>query len=487
MLDNRKEQALAESTDMVTVEGTADVEVPLPKLWEAFTHADRWPQWNKCMLWVRNRDLVLGERLHMVFRPMRWWFPYVLPATPKLVEVRDKDRVTWEVAAVPGLYIRHTYHMKDLGGTHTRFSSWEKAMGRGFRLTKWFWIPHFVFVKDRSLEGARLLEEIYLREGRKDESALLPGRRRRFLTPLLLLLPVLAGAAALWWFYESYVRPTEVELAPGVYAIFGGGGNAVVVRSKEEVLLVDPKFPPASRWLRNWISQNIGLPVTRIVNTHYHYDHTLGNVLYPEAFIFAHKNVPDLMLTQSNEFNSSKWWENNRGGVPTERLDARYHRMLVGDQEVVLTHPGRAHTSGDLVLHLPQHNIVMTGDLVFNGYYPFLDWGEGGVSIPALVEAIRRLAESHPEAAFVPGHGPLASAEDLRRHADYLEFLQERVEGALSDGLSEDQAAKWTDLSGWDLSILPSVHGGKLSWATARNNVRWAYRVVKRDRTAPST
>jgi cyclase len=222
--------------------------------------------------------------------------------------------------------------------------------------------------------------------------------------------------------------------------------------------------------------------VKRVVNTHYHYDHTAGNVLYQEAAIFAHENVPDLMLSQDNEFNSRKWWENNRGGVPTERLDGRYHRMMVGDQEVVLTHPGRAHTSGDLVLYLPQHNIIVTGDLVFNGHYPFLDRGEGGVSVAGLIEAIRRLAEGYPEAIFLPGHGPLARAHDLRRHADYLEFLQASVKRALSDGLSEDQAAERIDLSGWDLSILLSFHGGKLSWVTAKNNVRWAYRILKKDK-----
>jgi glyoxylase-like metal-dependent hydrolase (beta-lactamase superfamily II) len=204
---------------------------------------------------------------------------------------------------------------------------------------------------------------------------------------------VLTGAAAFWWFYNSYVRQRVVELAPGVYAVLGGGGNSLVVKGREEVLLMDPKFPPASRWLRDWITENLAAPVKKIVNTHYHYDHTQGNVLYPEARIFAHENVPDLMLSQDNEFNSSKWWENNRGGVPTERLDRRYHRMMVGDQEVVLTHPGRAHTSGDLVLYLPQHNIIVMGDLVFNGHYPFLDRGEGGVSVAELIEAIRRLAE----------------------------------------------------------------------------------------------
>ena len=185
------------------------------------------------MLWVRNRDLVRDRRLLWAFRPIRRWYPYVLPAVAKIVEVKDTKGVTWRVTALPGFYARHTYYMKKLGGGRTRFGSWEKAMGGGFRLKQWFWVPHFVFVKDRSLEGAHLLEEAYLREGRIDESTLPGGRGGK--TLVLLLLPALAVAAALLWFYLSYVRQRVEELVPGVYAVFGGGGNSLIVRDGEEV------------------------------------------------------------------------------------------------------------------------------------------------------------------------------------------------------------------------------------------------------------
>ena len=56
------------------------------------------------------------------------------------------------------------------------------------------------------------------------------------------------------------------------------------------------------------------------------------------------------------------------------------------------------------------------------------------------------------------------------------------MEQALRDGWSEDEAVERIDLSGWNLSILPSLHGGKFIWATARNNVRWAYRMSKGQR-----
>jgi glyoxylase-like metal-dependent hydrolase (beta-lactamase superfamily II) len=480
-LERSRERELAGSVDMVPVEGTVDVEVPVSTLWDAFTRADLWPRWNRCMLWVRNRDLVRDRRLLWAFRPIRRWYPYVLPAVARIVEVKNKKRVTWEVTALPGFYARHTYHMKDVGGGRTRFGSWEKAMGRGFRLTQWFWVPHFVFVKDRSLEGARLLEEAYLREGKIDESTLPGGRRGR--TPLLLLLPAFAAVAALVWFYLSYVRQRAEELAPGVYAVFGGGGNSLVLQGGEEVLLVDPKFSQASRRLRGWISRSLHAPVRKVVNTHYHYDHTQGNVLYPGARIIAHENVPVLMLSCDNDFNSSAYWRCNRRSLPDETLDGGERTVTVGGREVMLSHPGRAHTSGDLVIYLPEHRIVATGDLFFNGHYPFLDRDEGGASILGLIRALRDLAGTYPEAAFLPGHGPLARAGDLRRHADYLEFLQESVEQALRDGLSEDEAVERIDLSAWDLSILPSFHGGKLTWATAKNNVRWVYQMSKGQQT----
>ena len=476
-----RERELAGSTDMVPVEGTVEVEVPAEKLWEAFTRANLWPRWNECMLWVGNRDLVKGRNLLWAFRPIRRWYPYVLPATAKIVEVEDGRRVTWEVTALPGFYARHSYSMKDLGGGHTRFGSWEKAMGPTFRLTKRFWIPHFVFVKDRSLEGARTLEEIYRREGSLEGRAITRSHRRFPAKLLLLLLPAVAAGAGVWWFYVSYVRQSVVNLAPGVYAVLGGGGNSLVVESDGEVLLMDPKFAPASKWLRDWISSNIGAPVTKIVNTHYHYDHTEGNVLYPGAKIFAHEDVPALMLSRENDFNSTGWWRDNPRGVPGEKLGEGEHRITVGEKQVVLSHPGRAHTGGDLVLRLPEHNVVATGDLAFCGYYPFLDVGEGGASFPQVISAIRALADEHPDAVFLPGHGPIARADDLRRHADYLESLYEGVRRSREEGLSERATARGTDLSEWKLSVLPSLHAGKLTWATARNNARWVYRLLNTD------
>jgi len=183
-------QALEQSSDMTPVAGSVEVNIPADVLWECFTHADSWPRWNPCMFWVRNRDLTLGQPLVWAFEPIRWWYLYKLPGLATIVEVEQNRKVTWEVTALPGFFARHTYFVEDLGGGRSRFGSWEQAMGPTFRLLKWFWVVHFVFVKDRSLTGAQVLETIYQRTGRIDLPDLPP---KNYWPSLLLLLAVLVA------------------------------------------------------------------------------------------------------------------------------------------------------------------------------------------------------------------------------------------------------------------------------------------------------
>jgi glyoxylase-like metal-dependent hydrolase (beta-lactamase superfamily II) len=471
-----KKEALAASTDMEPVQGTVDVDIPVSVLWEAFTHANWWPRWNKCMYWVRNRDLVLGKQLIWIFQPIKWWYLYKMFAIAKIVEVEKEKKVTWEVTALPGFYARHTYSVEDLGDGRSRFGSWEQAMGPQARFgpTKKFWVAHFTFVKDRSLEGARALGETYKREGSISGATLKP--KRPWLLWLMALIALLiAGAAIIGiYFYVSYLKPDHIELAPGVYAVTAGGGNSLVVKDGADVLLVDTKFPPASDWLKKWLANNIEGPVTMVVNTHYHYDHTQGNPNYPGARIYAYKTVPDLMLA-----NDREWWDKH-GGVPQpENLVDGMKTIKAGSQDVVLTYPGSAHTHGDLWVYLRRGDkeIVVTGDLVMNGYYPFLDLSSGGVDLPGLITTARGLASKYPNAVFLPGHGPVASAADVNRFADYLQSLSDSVAAARASGLSEDQAVKNIDLGKWGLSSLPSYHKGKLCLGNAENNIRWVYEI----------
>lgn len=471
-----KTEVLLGSTDMAPIQGTVDLDIPISVLWEAFTQANSWAGWNECFYWARNRDLIPGKMLIWCFQPLRWWLPYKMPAIANIVEVEKERKVTWEVSAMPGFYARHTYHMEDLGDGKSRFGSWEQAMGAQIRFppTKKFWKSHFEFVKDRSLEGARYLEEVYKRDGYIAKANLKPRRYWKFWLSIVLLLVLLSVGTIGGWFYFSYLHPSHIELAPGAYAVTAGG-NSLIVKDGNDVLVVDTKFPPASDWLRNWIADNIESPVTMVVNTHYHYDHIQGNTNYPTAKIYAHRKVPELL-----EKNDKEWADRNPAAIPqTENLVDETATLKVGAQDVVVTYSSNAHTHGDLWVYLKRGDkeIVVTGDLFPNGYYPFMDLGDGGIDVPGLVKTVRFIANKYPNATFLPGHGELATAEDVNRFADYLEFLNEAVVDARSRGLSEDEAASSIDLTRWNLSALPSYHDGTLCWATAEMNIRWIYQI----------
>jgi hypothetical protein len=181
------------STDMEPVHGTVDVNIPADVLWECFRHASWWPRWNPCMWWALNDELVEGQPLIWAFEPIQWWYLYRLPGVATLVEVEANRKVTWEVTALPGLYARHTYSIEDLGNGRSRFGSWEKASGPGFRALKGFWLTHFVFVKDESLNGARQLEAIYRQTGALDEASLPPKNYWPSIIQLIILFNIVVN------------------------------------------------------------------------------------------------------------------------------------------------------------------------------------------------------------------------------------------------------------------------------------------------------
>ena len=197
-------------------------------------------------------------------------------------------------------------------------------------------------------------------------------------------------------------------------------------------------------------------------------------------------SIPSPLMRKSG----AAWWGAHEAGIPTELVDGGAV-IKVGGQEVVLTHPGPAHTRGDLWVYLRRggREIVVTGDLVVNTYYPFFDLTEGGADIPGLINAVRTMASRHPGASFVPGHGPVATAAEVSRFADYLQELHDAVSRARAAGMTEDQAVAAVDLSRWNLSALPSYNDETLCWATAESNVRWVFQLqagVRQPRSACS-
>lgn len=284
------------------------------------------------------------------------------------------------------------------------------------------------------------------------------------------------------WFNRDYAKTVEKKLADGVYTSIGAGGNSLIVVGESEAILIDTKFDlpfginKGASHLHDWIEKNIGVPVTKIVNTHYHYDHTFGNHLYGPVQIYAHPRSLHLMHEEDNN-----WWLQHPVGFPNVFLTDEKTILNAGTHIVEVHHSLPAHTTGDVWIYLPAENIVMLGDLMFHTYYPFLEDHAGGSSIKGTIKMLRYIAQKYPSARYLPGHGPVCTSEDVLKYAIYLETMYKNVKLALSKGLDEKRAVDSFDLSQWPRKVLPSLHNGSLQWATARSAFLRAFHIIKKN------
>ena len=133
--------------------------------------------------------------------------------------------------------------------------------------------------------------------------------------------------------------------------------------------------------------------------------------------------------------------------LPTVNFD-RELTLRSGDEEVQLVHPaaGSAHTDGDTVVYYRHANIVQTGDLYFEGVYPYIDVATGGW-IDGMIAGCREiLARIDDKTLVVPGHGPVTDKAHLEAYVAMLSGISAKITPMVKAGKSLDEvkAAKPT-------------------------------------------
>jgi cyclase len=233
------------------------------------------------------------------------------------------------------------------------------------------------------------------------------------------------------------------EVGRGVWAAVSpsegpAGSNAGFVIGSDSVLVVDTfQEPAAAEALLKAIRAKTSLPVRYVVNTHYHLDHVAGNGVFQSAgaVILAQANVHRWEHTENLKFFGAQITPQQRDTVAGYVLPSILYQdgveLMLGDRKVVVrVLPG--HTGGDSIVWVPDADAVFTGDLFWNHCLPNL------IDADTLrqIESNQGLAKQYPSAAFVPGHGEVAKAADVRAFADYLARLRAAVASALGKGVS---------------------------------------------------
>jgi glyoxylase-like metal-dependent hydrolase (beta-lactamase superfamily II) len=204
----------------------------------------------------------------------------------------------------------------------------------------------------------------------------------------------------------------------------------------------------------------LSAPARRVVNTHYNGDHCWGNQLFTGAEIIGHRKCPDGMRHESPQVMSmlkgaadgpdpafasfgrllAEWdFDGIALTPPTTLFDDRLVLDLDG-LEVRLEYVGPAHTSADVIVHVPSARVVFTGDVLFRKCTP-IGW-DG--TYAQWVAALDRIVALEPE-VVVPGHGPLSGVEGPQEMKAYLLYVRRESERFFAEGLTALEAAKRID------------------------------------------
>jgi glyoxylase-like metal-dependent hydrolase (beta-lactamase superfamily II) len=221
----------------------------------------------------------------------------------------------------------------------------------------------------------------------------------------------------------SKVEIKSSPVAGNVYMLQGSGGNIGVSVGPDGILIVDDEFAPLADKIRAALKKLGEGKLRYVLNTHWHGDHTGANAQFGvEASIIAHDNVRKRL---SGEVKPAGATANPapREALPVITFDQSLSVHFNGE-EIRAIHYPHGHTDGDSIIFFTGSNVVHMGDDFFNGMFPYIDLASGGDVEGYQRNVAAAIAKIPPGAKIIPGHGPLATIDDLKAfHAMLVETI----------------------------------------------------------------
>ena len=268
-----------------------------------------------------------------------------------------------------------------------------------------------------------------------------------------------------------------VTLNDGVYALIhkiGGKAicNAGIIDNGRETIIFDTFLSPeAAEEILHLVDELNLSPITYVINSHWHNDHIRGNQVFPDSvkIISTSKTAEIIALREPMEIASEKEYApsqlkyydslltNFKGDKTSrdyqeilmwkpyfeelseshEKVKTRLPNMLIDEsyefngpsRKVQLIIKGEGHTESDLMLYLPDENILFSGDIIFNKCHPYMGHG----SIKGLKKWYNYMNTLGIE-TIIPGHGEIGSKQVILSMTDYIETIEK-----LADSLHNEQ------------------------------------------------
>lgn len=231
---------------------------------------------------------------------------------------------------------------------------------------------------------------------------------------------------------------------PSDQAVWTGGNTAVFV-TRSGVVLVDTKLPGYGQDFLDRVASVTDRPVTMIINTHTHFDHSGSNTEFPDSVtVVAHENTRANMARASCEpvTNCDAFKGDNARFLPKRTYSERM-TLFSGPEQIDLYHFGRGHTDGDTFVVFTAARMMHTGDMFQSRNMPFIDFANSGGSATEFPQTVQRAVEEIAGVdMIIAGHSnSLLTWEDFTDYSSFMnEFLAAGEQG-MASGASVEAVA----------------------------------------------
>jgi glyoxylase-like metal-dependent hydrolase (beta-lactamase superfamily II) len=263
----------------------------------------------------------------------------------------------------------------------------------------------------------------------------------KILRPVGLSMALLLAATTNSAHHEELPKFNVTALAGNLLMLQGKGGNLALLSGAQGLVLVDNDYQKMSTALEAALADYGGAEkLAYIINTHWHGDHTGGNLALGQyASIVAHDNVRERLLS-AQEIQLFKMKSDPYPAIAVPSITYKKAMTLhINDEKVELVHFVGGHTDGDSVVFFKSANVVHTGDHFFNGFFPFVDVDSGGNVVKMAENMKLLLVMIDDDTKIIPGHGPLANKADLTAFVEMLEGTTAEVKAKKDKGLGLEE------------------------------------------------
>lgn len=278
----------------------------------------------------------------------------------------------------------------------------------------------------------------------------------KYLIHSLLLSFVVATSIAQTRNFDSLqkkqisVREELIFIKPNHYIIqpSDNGANTGVYNGKQKLILIDNQWNSLVPKIKQQLKKITPRKPSFIINTHFHYEHTNGNLTFGAEMIpiVAHENAR-IKMEKDRTLSAPENLVQKASpvkGLPTVTFIERM--QLYDDQEIIeLTHLRNAHTDGDVLIQFKKANVFYTGDIFVTTGLPYIDQNNGG-DIYGMINAMNYIINvADDESKIVPGHGKVSGMKEMRVYRDMLTTIRNKTIQLAREKKTEEEVIQIMD------------------------------------------